>query len=222
MILAAGRGERMRPLTDDCPKPLLEVGDAPLIVHQIRALARAGFRELIINTSYRAAQIHQVLGDGQQWQVRIQYSDEGESALETGGGIVRALPLLGNNPFLVVNGDVWCDYPWQRLRQLKTNQGHLILVDNPSHHPAGDFSLHGLRPLTGGEQTLTYAGIGVFHPGFFKHCEPGRYPLGPMLRAAAQESRLTAEHYRGEWRDIGSVERLDSLRAQLAAKSASC
>ncbi|GAB4190060.1 MAG: nucleotidyltransferase family protein [Wenzhouxiangellaceae bacterium] len=219
MILAAGRGERMRPLTDHTPKPLLMAGDQPLIGHHILRLKAAGFSQLVINTSYLAEQIHQQLGDGSGYGVSITYSDEPQPALETGGGIVNALPLLGEGRFLVINGDVWCDYPLHRLRQVKTDHAHLLLVDNPGHHPQGDFSLEGLRVLPAAQQTLTYSGIAVFDSRFFAGMEPGRFSLGPILHQAAAEMRLTGEYYRGQWLDVGTVERLNDLRERFTHKA---
>jgi MurNAc alpha-1-phosphate uridylyltransferase len=216
MILAAGRGERMRPLTDNTPKPLIEVAGKPLIAHHLERLVHAGFREVVINTSYLAEQIHSVLGDGGGFGIHIEYSDEGEQALETGGGVLKALPLLGKGQFLLINGDVWCDYPWHRLRQIKTTSAHVLLVDNPAHHRTGDFTLAGLRLAPHSANALTYAGVGVYHPNFFKGCQAGAFSLAPMLRAAAQAGNVTAEHYRGAWCDVGTVERLTQLRAQLS------
>lgn len=216
MILAAGRGERMRPLTDTTPKPLLEVAGKPLIVHHLESLVRAGYREVVINTSYLAEQIHEHLGDGAHYGIHIEYSYEGESPLETGGGILKALPLMGKGQFLAINGDTWCDYPWHRLRQIKTASAHLLLVDNPEHHPAGDFSLSGLRLAPRGDHALTYAGIAVYHPNFFTDCTAGTFSVAPMLKAAAEKGSVTAEHYRGAWCDVGTVERLEQLRARLA------
>lgn len=216
MILAAGRGERMRPLTDSRPKPLLEVRGRPLIVRHIERLAAAGFRELVINTAWLGEQIHAVLGDGAAWGVAIAYSDEPPGALETGGGIHHALPLLGDAPFVVVNGDVWTDYPFAGLRRGLTggDLAHLVLVDNPPQHPGGDFALRDGRVAVDGEPVLTFSGIGVYHPGLFADCRAGAFKLAPLLRRAMAEGRVAGEHYAGAWSDVGTPERLAALDRQ--------
>jgi len=213
MILAAGRGERMRPLTDHTPKPLLQAGGKPLIVWHIERLAQAGFRELVINHAHLGRQIEEALGRGERWGVRISYSDEGE-ALETAGGIANALPLLGDRPFLVVNGDVYTDYDFQRLRSqpMEGVAAHLVLVDNPPQHPAGDFGLADGKLVEQGEERLTFSGIGVYRPEFFASVAPGaRAKLAPLLFAALASGQITAEHYRGVWVDVGTPERLQAL-----------
>lgn len=215
MILAAGRGERMRPLTDHTPKPLLPVAGQPLIVHQMTALRAAGITELVINTGHLGAQLASVLGDGGTWGLRIVYSPEPPEALETGGGIFQALPLLGSEPFLVVNGDVWTDYPFVRLPAAPVGLAHLVLVDNPSHHPAGDFSLRNGRVEETGAARLTFSGISVLRPELFADCAPGRFPLGPLLRRAMADERVSGEHHRGGWRDIGTPQRLAELDGEL-------
>lgn len=184
MILAAGRGERMRPLTDQLPKPLLPVAGRPLIEHHITALVAVGLRELVINISYRAEQIREALGDGSRLGAAIRYSLEQPSALETGGGIHRALPLLGPGPFAVINGDVWTDYDFAGLSKRTDGLAHLVLVDNPEHHPAGDFHLAAGKVLASGEPRLTFSGIGVYRPELFAGCQPGAFPLAPLLREA--------------------------------------
>ena len=216
MILAAGRGERMRPLTDHTPKPLLEVAGKPLIVWHIERLAAAGIRDLVINHAHLGAQIEQRLGDGSAWQVRIRYSAEGEGrALETGGGIFRALPLLGEAPFLVVNADVWCDLdfavPWLAGDDL----AHLVLVDNPAHNADGDFALAGDRVQREGRSQLTFSGIGVYRAALFSGCSPGAFPLAPLLREAMDAGRVSGMHHRGQWSDIGTPQRLDELNRRL-------
>lgn len=213
MILAAGRGERMRPLTDHTPKPLLQAGGKPLIVWHIERLAQAGFRELVINHAHLGRQIEEALGRGERWGVRISYSDEGE-ALETAGGIANALPLLGDRPFLVVNGDVYTDYDFQRLRSqpMEGVAAHLVLVDNPPQHPAGDFGLADGKLVEQGEERLTFSGIGVYRPEFFASVVPGaKAKLAPLLFAALASGQVTAEHYRGVWVDVGTPERLQAL-----------
>lgn len=213
MILAAGRGERMRPLTDTTPKPLLPVAGKPLIVHQIERLVAAGFTQLVINHAHLGAQIEQALGDGRQFGAHIRYSPEGEGqALETGGGIVRALPLLGDAPFLVANGDVFCDLDYAALRLPQGDLAHLVLVDNPPQHPEGDFVLGAqgrLRPA--GQARLTFAGIGLYDPALFEACQPGAFPLAPLLRQAIDQGRASGHHHRGQWMDIGTPERLRQL-----------
>jgi MurNAc alpha-1-phosphate uridylyltransferase len=218
MILAAGRGERMRPLTDHTPKPLLPVAGRPLIVWHIERLARAGIRDLVINHAHLGQQIEQVLGDGAQWGVAIRYSAEGEGrALETGGGIQRALPLLGEAPFLVVNADVWTDLDPRRLYLRAGALAHLVLVDNPAHHPHGDFHLRNGWLQAGGEPRLTYSGIGVYSPSLFADCAAGAFPLAPLLREAIGRGRVSGEHHRGRWIDVGTPQRLDALQAMLEA-----
>lgn len=215
MILAAGRGERMRPLTDNTPKPLLRVGSQRLIEYLIESLAAAGFTELVINYAYLGTQIAQVLGNGGRYGVRIQYSAEGEQGLETGGGIFQALPLLGKEPFLVINGDIWTDYPFTKARQVPVRLAHLILVDNPPHHPQGDFALLGEQVIVEGVSRLTFSGIGIYRPELFVHCRPGRFPLAPLLRQAMHWDEVTGEHYRGQWWDIGTPARLGHLEQWL-------
>lgn len=215
MILAAGRGERMRPLTDRTPKPLLAAGGRPLIGHHLAALARAGVREVVINHAHLGAQIEAALGDGAAYGLHIRYSRE-ETALETGGGIFQALPLLGPDPFIVVNGDVWTDITLDRLRLADADLAHLVLVDNPAHHPAGDFVLDGDRVRAEGGPRLTFSGIAVYRPALFEGCSPGRFPLAPLLRAAMAAGRVSGEHHRGRWIDVGTPERLAALDRELS------
>jgi MurNAc alpha-1-phosphate uridylyltransferase len=218
MILAAGRGERMRPLTDHTPKPLLQAGGRTLIEHRIEALAAAGFRELVINHAHFGDQIERVLGDGGRYGVRIAWSREPEGALETGGGIFHALPLLGDEPFVVVNGDIWTDYPFARLRRAIDGLAHLVLVDNPPQHPQGDFVLEAGQVRAGGHPRLTFSGIGIYHPGLFRGCRPGKFPLAPLLRAAMERRVVSGEYFKGDWRDIGTPERLAELDRFLSAR----
>lgn len=216
MILAAGRGERLRPLTDTTPKPLIRAGNRTLLDWHLTALADAGFAEVVINTAWLGQRIREAVGDGSGHGLRVIYSDEGERALETAGGIIRALPLLGGEPFAVINGDIWTDYPRSRLVPPTGNAlGHVVLVDNPPHNPGGDFTLLGKRVHTTDEHRLTFAGIGVYHPALFRDCPDGVVALGPLLRNAADADRLTGEHYCGRWHDIGTVERLAALTAEL-------
>ncbi len=222
MILAAGRGERMRPLTDACPKPLLEVAGRALIEHQLARLREAGFTELVINTGHLGAMLPARLGDGARLGVTIAWSSEPPEALETGGGIHRALPLLGDAPFVLVNGDVWTDVDFARLHGVLADGdlAHLVLVDNPPQHPRGDFALDGAgRVAEGGASRLTYSGIAVLSPALFANCAPGRFPLAPLLRRAMAAARVSGEHHRGEWRDIGTPERLRELDAALRRRA---
>jgi MurNAc alpha-1-phosphate uridylyltransferase len=215
MILAAGRGERLRPLTDSVPKPLVEVGGKPLVEHHLEALAAAGFREVVINQGHLGDLLPATLGDGGRWGLRIHWSDEQPAALETGGGIFKALPLLGKGPFLVVNGDTWTSYPFARLRAVKCDWAHLVLVPNPAHNPAGDFALQGARVREDGAPRHTFSGIGVYHPRLFADCRPGKFSIVPLLRAAMREHLVTGELFDGAWDDVGTVERLESLRESM-------
>lgn len=209
MILAAGKGERLRPLTLHTPKPLVAVAGKPLIEYHIEALARAGFRELVINHAWLGEQLEARLGDGARFGVRIAYSAEGEP-LETGGGIRKALPLLGEGPFLVVNGDIFTDYDFSRLRDIRPPSAHLVLVDNPEHHAGGDFSCDAGRLVADREglPRLTYSGIAVLHPGLFADSPDGAFKLAPLLRRARDEGTASAEHFTGRWIDVGTHERL--------------
>jgi MurNAc alpha-1-phosphate uridylyltransferase len=213
MILAAGRGERMRPLTDHTPKPLLPVAGKPLIVHHIERLAHAGFRELVINHAHLGEQIERQLGDGSAWGVNIHYSPEGQGkALETGGGIFRALPLLGETTFLVVNGDVWTDYDFQACQKVRPDsQAHLILVNNPEHHPGGDFHLAEGRVSETGSDKLTFSGIALYHPSLFEGCEDGAFSVVPLLRQAMAKGQVSGEHHQGLWMDVGTPQRLQEV-----------
>ncbi len=215
MILAAGRGERLRPLTDSIPKPLVEVGGKPLIEHHIQALAKAGFREIVINQGHLGDKLPLAMGDGSRWNITIHWSDEQPEALETGGGIYKALPLLSSSPFLVVNGDIWTDYPYSRLRAIKCDRAHLVMIPNPPQHPAGDFALHKARIRNDGENKLTFSGIGVYHPRLFDGCTAGKFSVVPLLRSAMENHLVTGEEYRGGWADIGTPERLEALRAAI-------
>lgn len=224
MILAAGRGERMRPLTDHTPKPLLQAGGKPLIVWHIERLVRAGITELVINHAHLGAQIEQTLGDGGRFGAHIRYSSEG-TALETAGGIAFALHLLGNQPFAVVNGDVYCDYDFAHLPSLAAkmqqsrNSAHLVLVDNPVHHPNGDFGLRAVQ-VTDTAPKLTFSGIGLYRPELFAHIPRGsKAPLAPLLRKQIALGKVSGEHHRGAWIDVGTPQRLEELDRQLRASS---
>jgi MurNAc alpha-1-phosphate uridylyltransferase len=222
MILAAGRGERMRPLTDHTPKPLLQAGGKPLIVWHIERLVRAGITDLVINHAHLGLQIEQALGDGSRYGARIRYSDEG-TALETAGGIAFALHMLGERPFAVVNGDVYCDYDFadlpQRAAELANSHdtAHLVLVDNPAHHPTGDFGLHGAR-VTDTAPRWTFSGIGLYKPALFAGVLRGsKAPLAPLLREQIAQGCVSGEHHRGTWIDVGTPQRLEELDRQLRA-----
>jgi N-acetyl-alpha-D-muramate 1-phosphate uridylyltransferase len=211
MILCAGRGERMRPLTDVTPKPLLQVAGKPLVQYHIEKLAQAGVSEIVINHAWLGEEIEKALADGSQWGVNIHYSAEGE-ALETAGGIFKALPLLGEEPFIIVNGDVWSDYPFASLLALSPEQAHLVLVKNPAHNPQGDFALSDAgRVSTAGNKKLTYSGISVLNPQLFSTLESGKIPLAPLLRQAIEAQQVDGELYRGDWVDVGTPERLAML-----------
>ena len=217
MILAAGRGVRMRPLTDTAPKSLLAAGGKPLIVWQLEKLARAGFTEAVINHAHLGHMIEAALGDGSRFGVAIRYSPESE-ALETAGGIANALPLLGAQPFLVINADIHTDYDLSALARVDLQRGlaHLVLVDNPPQHPRGDFALEAGRVREAGEHQLTFSGIGVYAPRLFAGIPHGaKAPLAPLLRKAMAADRVSGEHYRGRWHDIGTAERLRALEAEL-------
>jgi MurNAc alpha-1-phosphate uridylyltransferase len=216
MILAAGRGERMRPLTDHTPKPLLPVGGKPLIVWHLERLAKTGFKEVVINHAHLGKQIEEVLGDGSVWGLTIQYSPE-TIALETAGGIANALPLLGEAPFLVVNGDVFTEIDFGALQLLSPNLAHLVMVDNPPQHPDGDFVLDSGKVADQGNQKLTFSGVGIYHPALFVDVERGQAAkLAPLLRLAMAKGLVTGEHYHGVWHDIGTPERLSFLDKQLS------
>jgi len=211
MILAAGRGERMRPLTDNVPKPLLRIGGQTLIERQVYALARAGITELVINHAWLGDQIEKALGDGDAYGVSIRYSAEAENSLETGGGIMNALPLLGNEPFIAVNADIWTDFPFDSLPSSLDSLAHLVMVENPVQHADGDFSLSGGRLSQNGPAMLTFSGIGVYRPEVFADCNPGVFPLGPVLRRLMDAGQVSGERYTGRWFDIGTPERLDEI-----------
>ena len=231
MILAAGRGERMKPLTDHTPKPLLKVGGKSLIVWHLERLAEVGFKEVVINHAHLGAQIERALGNGAQWGLSIHYSPE-EVALETAGGIANALELLGSDPFLVVNGDIYTEIDFRSAVRffnaglqgsihgdsgaIKNVMAHLVLVDNPPQHPNGDFAIEGNKLKNDGKLMLTFSGVGVYHPDFFADVIKGQpAKLAPLLRKAIENKVATAQHYQGVWHDIGTPERLKSLDESL-------
>ncbi len=216
MILAAGRGERMRPLTDTTPKPLLLVAGKPIIQYTIEQLVKAGFTEIVINIAHLSQQIKDTLGTGNQLGATLFYSNEGNTALETAGGISNAIPLLGESTFLVVNGDIATDYDFSQLHNKKIDLAHLILIPNPPHHPEGDFYLSTTGYVSEhGKQSLTYSGIGLFHPKLFKDLEPGINKLGPLLRKFLSSNKVTGEKFNGFWLDIGTPERLLEMESHL-------
>lgn len=216
MILAAGRGERMRPLTDATPKPLLKAAGKALIEYHLENLAAAGVADLVVNLSHLGSQIRAALGDGSRYGVSIRYSDEGVPALETGGGILQALPLLGPDPFIVVNGDIWTDYCYADLPADPDGRAHLVMVANPGHHPQGDFVLSDGRVRTEGPGgRYTFSGVGVYRPELFAGRTAGRFPLAPLLREAMAADQVSGEYYGGHWLDVGTPQRLRDLDRDL-------
>ncbi len=212
LIFAAGRGERMRPLTDHTPKPLLKVAGKPLIECSIVNLANAGFDDIVINVAYLGQQIKEFCGDGERWSVSIHYSDEGDTALETAGGIAKALPLLGEGRFLAINSDIVCDYPLATLRDKSFDLAHLVMINNPAHHPQGDFSLDCNGCLSeSGEEKLTFSGIGIYNSALFVGIPHEPLKLRPVLSQAMTECRISGEKFDGHWLDIGTPERLREL-----------
>jgi MurNAc alpha-1-phosphate uridylyltransferase len=225
LVFAAGLGERMRPLTLTTPKPLLEAGGKPLIVWHLEKLAAIGVDEVVVNTSWLAPRFEQVLGDGARWGLRLHYLFEGDTPLETGGGMWNALDALspGDTPFVAVNGDIWTDYDFARLPREPAGLAHLVLVDNPGHNTRGDFALHGDYVHSEGSPLLTFSGIGVYRPALFNHwrdvigdapgadAAPPRFKLAPLLRHAMRNDGVTGEHHAGRWTDVGTPERLEQL-----------
>ncbi|MEQ1342958.1 N-acetylmuramate alpha-1-phosphate uridylyltransferase MurU [Acinetobacter seifertii] len=220
MILAAGLGNRMRPLTLYTPKPLLEVGGRPLIVWHIEKLKKTGVTEIVINSAWLADKLISSLGDGSQFGVDIRWTRE-EEGLETAGGIINALPLLGTDPFILVNGDVWTTMDFEALRDIKLNDdlAHLVLVDNPKQHPEGDFTLLDGRAFAFDQdvkgENLTFSGVSVIHPKLFEGLEPGKRPLAPLLKQSMQNQKVSAEKLKGAWVDVGTPERLMELDLQI-------
>ena len=225
MILAAGRGERMRPLTDQVPKPLIQIGGRSLVHRHLEGLRAAGVRDFVINLGWLGEQLREALGDGAALGLRISYSEEGWPALESGGGLHHALPLLGDQPFLVVNGDIHADYPWPRLLHRAAEMpaeilAHLVMVPNPPHNPRGDFALdEDGKVRNDSKARLTFSGISIHRPEIFAGCQPGHFPMLPLWRAAADRGALSGEAFAGGWSDVGTPDRLDALRAGLASPS---
>jgi N-acetyl-alpha-D-muramate 1-phosphate uridylyltransferase len=221
MILAAGRGERMRPLTDATPKPLLPIAGKPLIEYHIENLAAVGISEIIINLAWKGAMIREHIGDGARFGVRILYSDEGQTALETGGGIFKALTMLGASPFAVISADIWTDFDLRNCaaRLAASDMAHFVLVPNPDFHQRGDFGLHESRVIDGGDARYTYANIAVFRPEFFAACEPGRFPLAPLMYDWIRKGRVSGELYRGRWHNVGTPAQLTQLETSLHSNS---
>lgn len=218
MILSAGRGERLRPLTDHTPKPLLKAGGKPLIVHLIERLVSAGFVEIVINYAHLGEQFPTALGDGSNWGAKISYSPEINGGLETAGGIVHALPLLGDQPFLVINGDIWTNFDFAKMRNKLDADTlcHLVLVPNPPQHPNGDFHLDNDNRLhADGTPKFTFSGIAVYRPALFAGLDDSKRPLKPLLIDAMQQKRATGLFHGGQWSDIGTVERLETLNREL-------
>ena len=223
MVLAAGRGERMRPITDTLPKPLVPVAGKPLIAYHLERLASVGIIDVVVNLSWLGEKIRAVLGDGRDYGVSITYSDEGPVPLETGGGIFEALPLLGPEPFLVVNGDTWSDIDYGRLALGDSANGRIVLVANPTHNLRGDFGVDGDvvvdREIAREVDRFTYSGVGVYRPEFFVGCSPGKFPMLPLLKRAIAARLLRGEVHRGEWCDVGTPERLAALDAELRVRA---
>ncbi len=212
MILCAGRGERMRPLTDTLPKPLLQVQGKPLVVYHIENLAKAGFKEIILNIAHLGYKIPQILGDGSAWNVKLTYSDEQEcGALESAGGIIKALPLLGDETFLVINGDIFCEYTFDSSFNLQNNLAHLVLVPNPAHNKNGDFGLKNACVLNQGEVLYTFSGIGYYNPKLFKGLDVKKLALAPLLTEEIKNKNISGELFRGIWHDIGTPQRLQNI-----------
>ncbi len=217
MILAAGHGERMRPLTDHIPKPLLKVGNKPLIQHQIEALRRAEVSDIIINIARLGEQIEQYLGDGRQFGVTLTYSNEGQTPLETAGGIIKVLDFFQGQAFIVANSDIYTDFDYTKLAIAPDEDAHLVLVPNPKHHPDGDFVLQDGRITTEGEPRFTFSGIGVYNPGLFKDMAQGHQKLAPLLISAASRGRVSGQLFKGYWNDVGTPQRLEQVNAQDAS-----
>ena len=215
MILAAGRGERLRPLTDSTPKPLLKIGDKSLIEYHLYKLADVGIKEVIINTAWLGEKIQQTIGNGEKYGLTVFYSDESEQALETAGGIINALPLLGDEPFLIINGDIFTDYDFKQLNNLELNaEAHLVMVKNPQHNLKGDFALDGGYLQNTGDTLYTYSGIGIYTKQFFAGYPEGVTALAPILKEKITQQKVSGELFKNAWTDVGTIERLQQLNKQ--------
>jgi MurNAc alpha-1-phosphate uridylyltransferase len=206
----------MRPLTDSTPKPLLKIGKYSLIEYHLFSLAKSGFKEIVINISYHPQQFVETLGDGSQYGLKIHYSFEPEDGgLETGGGIFQALSLLGKNPFLAISADLWTDFTFHQLPKSLSGLAHIVLVDNPDHHPEGDFCLKEGKVIVDGKNKLNFGGIGIYHPQLFANCKPGKFPLAPLLTQAMSQGLVTGEHFQGTWLNLGTILQLKNLRCRV-------
>lgn len=217
MILAAGRGERLRPLTDETPKSLVDVGGRSLLERHLDHVRAAGIRTVVINLGWLGDRIVERVGSGRRYGLEVVYSQEGDNILETGGGIFKALPTLGDEPFLVINADIFTDMPVPDVTLADDHLGHLVMVPSPGYRDGGDFDIDDGLIRTTTAQSLTFSGVAIYRPGFFAGCKPGRFPLAPLLRAAADKGQLSGSLYEGQWADVGTPERLAALRAALPA-----
>ncbi len=215
MILAAGRGERLRPITDEIPKPLIDVGGQSLIERRLENLRSAGIRTVVINLGWLGDRIVERVGTGAQYGLEVIYSQEGDNILETGGGIHKALPMLGSEAFLVVNGDIYTDMPVPEVELASESLGHLVMVPTPDYRDSGDFNLEAGLIRNGVDAAYTFSGVAFYRPEFFDGCEAGRFSIAPMLRAAADHGQLSGSLYEGFWADAGTPERLETLRASI-------
>lgn len=220
MILAAGRGERLKPLTNTTPKALIELNGQPLIVHHILNLKSHGINDIVINTAYLGKKIEQYIGNGEAFGVNITYSKEKSGGLETGGGIVNALPLLGKEPFIAVNADIYCPFNFEKLPKLNKSLAHLVLVNNPAHNPNGDYAIDGDYLSNRDDlNKYTFSGIAIYHPDFFKNCTDGKYSVTPIVKEMANKNTVSAELYPETWHDIGTQERLEIAQKALNHKN---
>jgi MurNAc alpha-1-phosphate uridylyltransferase len=213
MILAAGRGERLRPLTDETPKSLIDAGGRSLLERHLDRVRAAGIRTVVINLGWLGDRIVERVGSGRRYGLEVVYSQEGDNILETGGGIFKALPTLGDEPFLVINADIFTDMPVPDVVLADDHLGHLVMVPSPGYRDGGDFDIDDGLIRNTSTQSLTFSGVAIYRPGFFADCEAGRFPLAPMLREAAERGQLSGSLYDGQWADVGTPERLAALRA---------
>lgn len=215
MILAAGRGERLRPLTDETPKSLVEVGGRSLLERHLDHVKAAGIETVVINLGWLGDRIVERVGSGRRHGLEVIYSQEGDNILETGGGIFKALPTLGDGPFVVINADIFTDMPVPEVTLADDQLGHLVMVPSPEYRAGGDFDIEEGLIRNSSDQSLTFSGVAIYRPQLFDGCKPGRFPLAPLLRVAATDGRLSGSLYEGLWADIGTPERLEALRAAL-------